>query len=369
MKKHREKLQFDDLIDVLLDKLPQELFQNSTSTFLDLSCSAGQITRKIEQRLLKNRHSLENIHQRIFGIERYQILINYIKNKHNVSGTYVWGDVFKSKDNDALLKLLEDKYDAIISNPLYIKPAKNATVATAGDTSLYKRFYHLGKTLLKPYGILSFITPKGIIKELLKDDLEILYINLMSETEDWDVDTCYFSVKNSSRAVDYVFTIEDDILDKIYIPLNPRWRQIRKLPKSSKDVNGVKAISKLSSLKTGIEYDYINPLYKGFIPEGPKLCSNQFFSKHNFIVTDEPICAENVCVYLTDTLEDAERLREFVLKNRVFHAITKRLKAKFLFEAFKNIKEFDLKQIKTGQEIPKEWGLTETDIENLLKTQ
>lgn len=371
MKSRREKLDFDVLIVDLLDRIPEEMYISSETTFLDISCSSGQITRKIEQRLKDYGHSSENINKRIFGIERYQIIINYLMNKYRPLGTYVAGDVFAEEHSNILFKeILESKYDVIISNPEYNKPSTKIGRGSLGDTTLYKRYYRKSKTLLKLNGYLSFIAPKGIISHLISDDREIRYVNLMTSQNYWRFNTCHFSIKNTKKSSDFVFEIEDVALNKIYTAFNPNWYELRSLSKNSKALehkNGIRAITKLPTANSPIEYSYINPSYTKLLNAGPKLCSNLFFCKHSFITTEEPFCAENSCAYRTATLEEAKKLKLFVLNNKVFNAIFKKLKPRGLFWTLRNVKPFDINQIQTGHEIPKEWNLTKKEIEFILQ--
>lgn len=65
----REKLRFKELINGILDKLPEELFIASSTTFLDPAFGCGQFLNELTIRLLKYGHFNDNIKSRLFGIE------------------------------------------------------------------------------------------------------------------------------------------------------------------------------------------------------------------------------------------------------------------------------------------------------------
>jgi len=61
-----------ELVNEILDQLPQEVWKDPTKTFLDNSCGNGNFLVAIKERLLKYGHSLENILSRIYGVDIMQ---------------------------------------------------------------------------------------------------------------------------------------------------------------------------------------------------------------------------------------------------------------------------------------------------------
>ena len=87
---------------------------------------------------------------------------------------------------------------------------------------------------------------------------------------------------------------------------------------------------------------------------GWKFAFNVMESKKSYYVTNEPIRGGTICYIPTDTKEEAEKLKLFVEKNQVFANYIKRTKLKYHAFGIRNIKRFDLSQIKDGTEVPLE---------------
>lgn len=58
-----------ELVEISLNELPEEVFQNSTKTFLDNSCGIGNFLVAIKERLLRYGHSEEDALSRIYGVD------------------------------------------------------------------------------------------------------------------------------------------------------------------------------------------------------------------------------------------------------------------------------------------------------------
>jgi hypothetical protein len=85
-------------------------------------------------------------------------------------------------------------------------------------------------------------------------------------------------------------------------------------------------------------------------------------SKKSYTVTDEPVYGGTICYITTATKEQADKLKLFVEKNPVYAEYVRRMKFKGHAFGLRNVRKFDLSQIETGLEIPKEWNITEQDL-------
>jgi hypothetical protein len=62
------------------------------------------------------------------------------------------------------------------------------------------------------------------------------------------------------------------------------------------------------------------------------------------------------------TEEEAAKLKLFVEKNPVYAEYVKRMKLRGHAFGLRNMRKFDISQIETGLETPKEWGITDADL-------
>lgn len=110
----RLKFSIGQLVNEMLDQLPQELFESSTTTFIDPCMGGGQFVREIESRLRQAGHPDDNIAGRVFGFETNALAVNYAVNKHELVGQY------RVCENFVELKM-KRKFDCVLGNPPYLK--------------------------------------------------------------------------------------------------------------------------------------------------------------------------------------------------------------------------------------------------------
>ena len=108
----RTNADLEELVQEILDLIPEKYFKSSTATFLDPAMGGGQFVAGIEKRLTEYGHSDENIAERVYGMEpNWKVQI--AKNRHNLKGQYEVAD-FLEEDN-----MLEP--DVTIGNPPFQK--------------------------------------------------------------------------------------------------------------------------------------------------------------------------------------------------------------------------------------------------------
>lgn len=153
----RLKFDISELVDLLVDQLPEELFISSTSTFYDPAMAGGQFLAGIVRRLAKYNHSPNNIASRIYGMETNQMRINYARNKQGIDGQFYIGGagdcIYDKKGN-------EMKFDCVIGNPPYQDGSQSG-----GNNKIYNQFCKKAIKLAKDDGSVAFITPTSVLKK------------------------------------------------------------------------------------------------------------------------------------------------------------------------------------------------------------
>jgi SAM-dependent methyltransferase len=143
----RLKLPIQGLVTEMLNQLPDHIWTDANTTFLDPAFGGGQFILAIERRLKEAGHSAENISARVWGCESLPTRVKYVQNWHKSCCTnlYVrdplthdWGDM---------------KFDVIVGNPPYQDPTK------PNSHTLWTQFVSQAFDLIAPNGHVAFVTP------------------------------------------------------------------------------------------------------------------------------------------------------------------------------------------------------------------
>lgn len=260
------------------------------------------------------------------------------------------------------------RFDYCISNPAFNVSDGTNIAGTGGNTTLYKTATRNDfDNRLKDGGTLINITLKGIIPDLVNGyfkDYQVNWIHLMDNIDVWPYNTCIFSVSKTPRVskpmilgglAAKIYSIDtNDCFPFVYYGSSnnsmhryfgptKKNKVIRQLPGKGRD---------------NVTYDYTDVE----VSHGPKFAFYTLESRKSYTVTTEPIYGGTICYVSTSTIEEANKLKLFVEKNPVYAEYVKRMKLRGHAFGLRNIKKFDLNQIKTGLEIPKEWNITEQDL-------
>jgi hypothetical protein len=371
-----------ELVRELVGKIPAQEFTDPSRTFFDGACGKGTFFVAVAERCYlglekhfpdpneRIKHIVEN---QLFGVDNDKAQVQTaITTMKKLAGADVkvnieLGDTLVAKTKITKFR----KFHNCVGNPPYNISDKKTGNGTGGDVSLYKRFYKEYKALTTSDGNIALITPKGIIPVLDKDNMDVQDLNLMTEKNYWKYNTCYFIAKNIKKSFS-TFIVSDKIISKVFeLRGNTHWYELNGKPDNRKinvtAPNGVRAIIKLPTEKIKEQYGMVDPEYSKLLGRGPKLCATLLENRHSYIVTDEPLCADFTGAYICKSIDEANKLKLFADNNQVLRGIQKRLKTKGVWWTFRHLKPFDLSQIETGNEVPVEWNLSDSDIAELLK--
>lgn len=370
------------LVRSVVNTLPDNEFSDPTRTFFDGTCGKGTFLVAVAERCYTNlstvipdsnkriKHIVENM---LFGMDnnlaQVQTAITTMKKLAGADArvNIELGDTLVATQK----KLQFKKFHNCVGNPPYNISEKKTGNGTGGDVGLYKRFYKQYKSLTSVGGNIAMITPKGIIPVLDKDKIDVVDLNLMTDTNYWKYNTCYFIAKNIKKSISTLI-VSDKIVGKVFeIRGNTHWYELNGKPDTKKvnytKPNGVRAIIKLPTSKTTEQYGTVDPTYGKLLDAGPKLCATLLENKHSYLVTNEPLCADFTGAYVCKSITEAENLKLFLENSKVLQGIQKKLKTKGVWWTMRHVKEFDLSQIITGNEVPVEWNLSEEDIAELTQ--
>ena len=145
----RLKFNVDELAEVVLDSMPQDLFQSPDTTFLDPAMAGGQFLKAVIARLRKYNHTDENIASRITGYETNKMRINFAAKQCSYIGNFVAKD-FMEDD-------MSVKFDVVIGNPPYQDPDNDKKM-------LWNAFLDKSQEVCKPDGYIAMVTPATWIR-------------------------------------------------------------------------------------------------------------------------------------------------------------------------------------------------------------
>ena len=185
----RMKFEIDQLINGILDQLPESLWHSTSSTFFDPAIGGGQFVRAIEQRLRSYGHSDSNIRHRVFGLEESDLHLRYAVNKHNLVGQYA------KKSYETFIELDDTmKFDVVIGNPPYQKSSAGTRLGSRGTADLWPDFVRKCLSILNNKGHMALIHPTSWRKpedrnnfwKLLTQDNQMKRLVMSSGKKDQD---------------------------------------------------------------------------------------------------------------------------------------------------------------------------------------
>lgn len=262
-------------------------------------------------------------------------------------------------------------FDFMTSNPAFNIAENENKAGTGGNTTLYRTATRHAFDLLNPNGMLLNITLKGIVPDLLEKHFakkQTHFINLMDDVDVWPYNTCYFIIENKEKT--FKTAIQGGLASKIFSPNKDECFPFVYYSGANNGMKGFAQTGKNTVIRKlpGKNNDkFVYDKTDIDVESGWKFAFNVMESKKSYSVTNEPIRGGTICYIPTKTKEEAEKLKLFVENNQVYADYIKRAKIKYHAFGMRNVKKFDLSQIKTGKEIPVEWNITNKDLETPKK--
>lgn len=174
--------------DFIVDCLVREIAPHEKGTYLDPSCGCGAIlvgvldylhlhgTTSVREIVRRSIHGADILE---YNVRRTKVILALYALMH---GEVLDAEDFNIVQCDSLNHKWEKTYDGIVGNPPYVKfqdlndttrkeLAAKWTSINGGTFNLYFAFFELGVQLLKPNGVLGYITPNNYFTSLAGESL------------------------------------------------------------------------------------------------------------------------------------------------------------------------------------------------------
>lgn len=186
------------LVSEMLDKIPDEVWKNPNSKFLDPCMGKGTFLIEIVRRLTYIYGYTEtDAKSRVYG---YDIRVKYINHLNRRGFVNV-------RHKDFLKEIIEMQFDVIVGNPPYqenSQKGKSKGGGRGGDKNLYSKFISKSFSLLSQNGFLFFLVPPSILSPkntnrdiILSETNNLKLIKFFDKNPFPNVNTnvCYFLLK------------------------------------------------------------------------------------------------------------------------------------------------------------------------------
>lgn len=241
----------NNLVNNILDLIPENYFKNSNLKWLDIGAGNGAFSLNIFNRLNNNlsnkEHIIENM---LYMVEIYPDHIKELKNLFSENANIIEQDFLALENNYS-------NFDFIVGNPPYningkLKTPTNSNIKKTDDgKQVYVEFIKKSLSLLKPNGFLSCIIPslwlkpdKAGLYDILTNKKIIKLVCLStSQTQKAfnykaQTPTCYFLIQNTD-------VTKNNKIINIYDNLNEKFINYNLKPNFPIPINGINIINKL----------------------------------------------------------------------------------------------------------------------------
>ena len=348
-----------ELVQEMISRIPQEVLEDPKSRFLDPCAGTGTFLVALFHELKKYHEEDHILPNMLYACEVDKFKSRILKNL-GIENIY---------EESFLTKQFDMKFNVVTGNPPYNKRVGDGGKSgTVGDKTFYRKFVNKAFEVCTEDGYVLYVTLKNVMKTLDQQNVQVHSVNMMTEVDYWKYNTLFFLAQNTPKERDYV--IDDIVIPKIYTETS-QWeisRQAASLMQLQRDgkvrVGEGDILLKLNGRDSEVYGECsskVEPL------QGPKLIFTMLESAKSYTVTDKPTFASCSVAVSLPTVDEAEKLLKFVKNNKLFRYFTSVMKMKSHGGGLHNLKSFDLSQIETGYEYPKEFDLTPEEI-NLIES-
>lgn len=266
------------------------------------------------------------------------------------------------------------KFDVVLGNPPYNTASTSDKVkaGTSGNTSLYRKFIDRAFALRTAEGTVILVVQRAGIKYAL-DKFTVSSMQLDTSAH-WRFSAGIFCSQGSDNSQQDLTA--DPIIRKTYDLSEPRqfhnaqggsFARHSELDKyADTAVEGSSwGLVNLPSGTRPAQYAYIRGCC---VASGPKIVFKGLESRNSYTITDLPHHVGGSCVLRFNSLGEAEAALKFIKTNPLMQYLKRQLREKTLGHVFRYVKSFDLSQIVSGEEYPREFGLTPEEIDYIERT-
>lgn len=237
------------LAATMISFIPDYVWNNPESTFLDISMQTGSLIVCVVEKLKSLGYSYENIQRRVFGFAEDPFILTYAVKHYGLIGTFGVVDALKCNIDKTLgisfninNKNYCMKFDVVIGNPPYQNGNKQG-----GQNKIYNDFSKKSLEIIKNDGIVSFLTPVSVTRKSKRfsvinlkglkvvDFSSTKYFSVGQTICSWTVDKNYEGdVKVICKNGDTTFfkkgenIFDKDVVDINFIKLHNKIRNISK---------------------------------------------------------------------------------------------------------------------------------------------
>lgn len=298
----RTKFEISDLVNEMLNKLPENVFKSESTTFADLQIGGGQFIIEVVNRLRAFGHSDENIRTRVFGFAENKLYYSYVMGKY--SNLPITFGIYKEEINM--------EFDVILGNPPYLK-------------GVWRKFFKKSTLLSKQYMIMispdatkTFSTRSEQFNSFLGDNgLQSITpcTSFFPKVNSGEI-VYYFLDKNKEFNVDAI-KFDEDITNKIdYFKNNfeNNLNAILSNKRSKKHTSAVRFEEEIEGTVLNLEsitidgpiYRYINPEHTHQIDGRLYWLTNRYFGKSD--CDNTPVIEINEFVNISSNILAIEKI-------------------------------------------------------------